>query len=248
MSDDKRAARAAIIDNSIDPGIYRPVEHWSRHLTVPWDAFVARDGCFPDPAAYSHFILTGSEASILERDPWVDVEAGVVREAVAAGVAVLGSCWGHQLLALALAGESHVRRCEQPEIGWVPIRVETENEILGPAGTRYMFSVHYDEVRDLPASFEILASTGACPVQAFRFGGRPVWGLQGHPEVDIPTGLRFLQDLVDSGFKGRDLLLEALRQPPRDSGLILRIVRAFLAAGRSREEALDSFAGAKLRC
>jgi hypothetical protein len=102
-----------------------------------------------------------------------------------------------------------------------------------------MFSVHYDEVRDLPAPFEILASTDACPVQAFRLGGRPIWGLQGHPEVDIPTGLRFLHDLVDRGFKGRDFLLEALRQPPRDSGLILHIVRAFLAAGRSRGETLD---------
>jgi GMP synthase-like glutamine amidotransferase len=234
MSDDKRAARVAIIDNSIDPGVYRPVEHWSRHLTVPWDAFVARDGRFPDPAAYSHFILTGSEASILERDPWVDVEAGIVREAVAAGAAVLGSCWGHQLLAFALAGESHVRRCDRPEIGWVPIRVHKESELLGPAGTPYTFSVHYDEVRDMPTPFEILASTDACPVQAFRLGGQPVWGLQCHPEVDIPTGLRFLHDLVDGGFKGRDFLLEALRQPPRDSGLILRIVRAFLAAGRCR--------------
>jgi GMP synthase-like glutamine amidotransferase len=234
MSDDKRAARVAIIDNSIDPGVYRPVEHWSRHLTVPWDAFVARDGRLPDPAAYSHFILTGSEASILEREPWVDVEAGIVREAVAAGAAVLGSCWGHQLLAFALAGESHVRRCDRPEIGWVPIRVDKENELLGPTGTPYTFSVHYDEVRDLPAPFEILASTDTCPIQAFRLGGQPVWGLQCHPEVDIPTGLRFLHDLVDCGFKGRDFLLEALRQPPRDSGLILRIVRTFLATGRSR--------------
>jgi GMP synthase-like glutamine amidotransferase len=224
----------AIIDNSIDPGVYRPVEHWSRYLTVPWDAFVARDGHFPNPAAYSHFILTGSEASILEPAPWVEVEAGIVREAVASGVAVLGSCWGHQLLAFALAGESHVRRCSRPEIGWVPIRVDKENELLGPAGTFDTFSVHYDEVRDLPASFEILASTDTCPVQAFRLQGKPVWGLQSHPEVDIPTGLRFLQDLVDRGFKGRDFLLEALRQPPRDSGFILRIVRTFLAAGRFR--------------
>lgn len=234
MSDEKREARIAIIDNSIDPGIYRPVEHWSRHLTVPWDAFVAREGRFPDPTDYSHFILTGSEASVLEREPWVDVEARIVREAVAAGAAVLGSCWGHQLLAFALAGESHVRRCDRPEIGWVPIRVDLENELLGPAGTSYMFSVHYDEVRDLPASFEILASTDACPVQAFRVRGKPAWGIQAHPEVDIPTGLRYLQDLVDRGFKGGDLLLEALRQPPRDSGLIVRIVRAFLAAGRHR--------------
>jgi len=234
MSDEKRAAKIAIIDNSIDPGVYRPVEHWSRHLTVPWDAFVARDGCFPDPAAYSHFILTGSEASILERDPWVDVEAGIVREAIAAEVAVLGSCWGHQLLAFALAGESHVRRCLRPEIGWVAIRVDKDNELLGPAGTFDTFSVHYDEVRDLPGPFEILASTDTCPVQAFRLQGKPVWGLQSHPEVDIPTGLRFLRDLADRGFKGRGFLLDALLQPPRDSGLIRRIVRTFLAAGRPR--------------
>ncbi|MCJ7487541.1 MAG: gamma-glutamyl-gamma-aminobutyrate hydrolase family protein [Candidatus Aminicenantes bacterium] len=232
-------AAVAIIDNSIDPGVYRPVEHWSRHLAVPWDAFVARDGCFPDPADYSHIILTGSEASILERDAWVDAEAGLVREAVAAGAAVLGSCWGHQLLAFALAGESHVRRCDRPEIGWMPIRVDKESGLLGPVGSPYMFSVHYDEVWDLPAPFEILASTDACPIQAFRLRGKPVWGLQGHPEVDIPTGLRFLRDLVDRGFKGRDFLMEALRRPPQDSGLILRIVRTFLESGCFREGRAD---------
>lgn len=36
---------------------------------------------------------------------------------------------------------------------------------------------------------------------------------------------------VERGFKGRDSLLEALRCPPRDSGLIHRIVRTFLAVG-----------------
>jgi GMP synthase-like glutamine amidotransferase len=226
--DKKREIRVAIVDNSIDPGIYRPVEHWGRYLSVPYDAFVARDGRFPNPAAYSHIILTGSEASIIERDPWVDDEAEFVKRAVDAGAAVLGSCWGHQLLAFALAGESHVRRCALPEIGWIPLRVDIVNDLLGPAGTPYTFSVHYDEVRDLPDTFEILASTDACPVQAFRLKGFPVWGVQSHPEVDIRTGRKFLRDLVDSGFKGRDFLLEALKQYPRDSGLIRPIVRTFL--------------------
>ena len=222
------AIRVAVVDNSIDPGIYRPVEHWGRYLSVPYDAFVARDGRFPNPAAYSHVILTGSEASILDRDLWVDDEVEFVKRAVDSGAAVLGSCWGHQLLAFALAGESHARRCARPEIGWIPIRVAEENDLLGPAGTPYVFSVHYDEVRDLPDTFEVLASTDACPVQAFRLKGKPVWGLQCHPEVDIGTGRKFLRDLVDSGFKGRDFLLEALKQYPRDSGLIRPIVRTFL--------------------
>ena len=231
MAEDK-AISVAIVDNSIDPTIYRPVDHWSRHLDVPWRAFVAREGRFPDPAAFSHIILTGSEATIIEREPWAEEEARMAREAVAGGAAVLGSCWGHQLLAYALLGEAHVRRARRPEIGWIAIRMDKTSELLGPAGsTAFTFSIHYDEICDLPPGFEVLASTDDCPVEAFRFGDRPVWGLQCHPEIDIPTGFKNLRDLVDRGFKGREALLEALEQTPRDSGLIHRIVRAFLAAG-----------------
>ncbi|MBM3294272.1 MAG: hypothetical protein FJY82_07070 [Candidatus Aminicenantes bacterium] len=226
----KRDVKVAIIDNSLWPNIYPPVEHWGRHLDVSFDVFVAREGRFPDPSAYSHVILTGSEASILERDPWVDKEISYAVRAIEAGAAVLGSCWGHQLLALALAGESHVRRCARPEIGWIPIRVLRDNDLLGPSGTPYVFSSHFDEVRDLPDAFEVLASTEVCPVQAFRLKGRPVWGLQSHPEIDIPTGRKFLEDLVAADFKGREYLLEALSRPPRDSGLIRRIAGNFLGA------------------
>jgi GMP synthase-like glutamine amidotransferase len=231
MTEKTRAVRVAIVDNSIIPEIYRPVDHWGRYLNVPWDSFVAREGRFPDIEDYTHIILTGSEASILEREPWVDDEAELVRRAVDAGMALLGSCWGHQLLVFALAGETHIRRLARPEIGWISLRVDRASELLGPAGSPYTFSVHYDEVRDLPPAFEVLASTEGCPVQAVKLAGKPVWGLQSHPEVDIPTGLRLLRDLVDRGFMGRDLLLEALRHPPRDSGLIHRIVRTFVEAG-----------------
>ncbi len=103
--------RLAIVDNSIHPEIYKPVAHWGRHLSVPFEAFTAREGRWPDPGRFTHLILTGSEASILEPDAWVEDEAGLVREAVGRGLAVLGSCWGHQLLALALAGPGHVARC-----------------------------------------------------------------------------------------------------------------------------------------
>lgn len=224
--------RVAIVDNSVQPEIYKPVEHWRRHLDAPWQAFVAREGELPDPAGFSHIILTGSEASIVEREPWADAEAALVREAVDAGKAVLGSCWGHQLIAFALAGEKHVRRAGRPEIGWISVRLDAPSRLLGPAGTAaFAFSSHYDEVCDLPPEFEVLASSDVCAVQAFRLRGREVWGLQCHPEIDIPTGLRFLRDLVGRGFKGREFLLEAQAQTPRDSGLIHGIVRAFLAGG-----------------
>jgi GMP synthase-like glutamine amidotransferase len=225
----------AIVDNSIEPEVYRPVEHWAAHLEAPWRAFTARRGEFPDPAGFSHVILTGSEASILERDPWVETEAAFVREAAARGAAVLGSCWGHQLIAYALAGEPCVGRCPRPEIGWIPIRLDRESGLLGPAGASpYVFSVHFDEVKDLPPDFEVLASSAGCLVHAFRWAGRPVWGLQSHPEIDIPTGRTFLEDLLARGFKGGEAMREALGREPRDSGLIRGIVRSFLAWGPRR--------------
>jgi len=223
----------AIVDNSIDAEIYNPVGHWSRYLGGrPWRAFVAREGEFPDPAEFGHIILTGSEASILERDPWVETEAELVRRAAAAGTAVLGSCWGHQLIAYALAGPASVARCPCPEIGWISIRVDKDGDLLGPVGTvHHVFAVHFDEVRDLPAPFEVLATTEACRVQAFRVGDKPIWGLQSHPEIDIPDGTRTLRDFAARGSRGREACLAALEQEPRDSGLIRRVVTSFLAGG-----------------
>ena len=221
----------AIVDNSIEPEIYAPVGHWSRYLGErPWRAFVAREGELPDPADFSHIILTGSEASILEREPWVEAEAGLVRAAVAGGTAVLGSCWGHQLIAYALAGPDCVGRCPAPEIGWIAVRTGRESALLGPAGTvHHVFSVHFDEVRGLPPEFEVLASTEACPVQAFRTGDGSVWGIQSHPEIDVPDGLRTLRDFAARGARGgREACLAALARGPRDSGLIHRVVRGFL--------------------
>lgn len=221
----------AIVDNSIEPDIYAPVAHWSRWLGVPWRSFAARDGEFPEPREFSHLILTGSEASILEREPWVETEAGLVRAAAADGSAVLGSCWGHQLIAYALAGPACVGRCPAPEIGWIPVRAGRESALLGPAGTVHdVFSVHFDEVRGLPPEFEVVASTEACPVQAFRTGEGRVWGIQSHPEIDVADGLRTLRDFAARGARGgREACLAALSRTPRDSGLIHRLVRGFLA-------------------
>ena len=230
MTRPAKPVRVAIVDNSIDPEIYRPVEHWSRYLSAAWEPFIAREHRFPDLGAFTHIILTGSESSILDRKAWVEEEAELVRRAVGAGIPILGSCWGHQLLAYSLGGPGFIGPAPRPEIGWITLRVHSDGGILGPPGEAYVFSIHYDEVRNVGDSFEILASTDLCPVQAIRLRGRPVWGFQFHPEVDIEGAGRFLRDLLDRDFKGRELLEEALSSTPRDSGLIRRIAASFIRA------------------
>jgi GMP synthase-like glutamine amidotransferase len=222
--------RVAIINNAIFPKIYKPVEHWAAYLKgVEWKAFYAPHGELPDIDAFSHVILTGSEASILEREPWVEREAGWILEAHAAGRILLGSCYGHQLLAFVLAGPAHVVRCREPEIGWIPVERTMDSRILGSKGPAFTFSVHFDEVRDLPEPFVVLASSEICPIQAFGVTGRSVWGLQIHPEIDEAAARRLLTAFREIFPRFRPIYDRALASTSRDSRLILKIVKAFLA-------------------
>jgi hypothetical protein len=55
--------RVAIVDNSINPSVYKPVEHWAAFLRVPFSPFRAPDGRFAGlKEGFTHIILTGSEA------------------------------------------------------------------------------------------------------------------------------------------------------------------------------------------
>ncbi|MBN1940300.1 MAG: hypothetical protein JW843_11995 [Candidatus Aminicenantes bacterium] len=225
------ALKIAVIDNSIEPEIYRPVEHWAAFLPPGWSAFRAPEGVLPSwKEGFTHVILTGSEASILEPEAWVEREVDFVREAEHLGLAILGSCYGHQLLASALAGPATVGACREPEIGWIPIASRVDSGIFGPrGGEKYAFSLHFDEVRGLPERFLVLAGTDICPVQAFTLKGRPVWGYQIHPEIDPEQGKALLRAQAErNGRGGGTLYHKALDQPARDSRLIEPIMAEFL--------------------
>jgi len=223
--------RVAIIDNSIDPTVYKPIDHWRTFLGVSWEAFRAVQGCFPDlDQGYTHIILTGSESSILDRENWVYEEVEVVQEALERGVPILGSCYGHQVLTLALRGPAHIRRSPQAEVGWIPLKIQKKNSLLGNEGKAYSFSLHFDEVVDLDDDFIVLASTPVCRAQAFQLRTRPVWGIQFHPEIHISAARELLENLIRLELKTSPLFEQALGTRPKDSGLIRKIVRHFLAS------------------
>ncbi|MBN1271737.1 MAG: type 1 glutamine amidotransferase [Candidatus Aminicenantes bacterium] len=225
----KNNRKIAIIDNSIDESLYRPTEHWGAYLEdVSWHSFRAKYGKLPVLEKYTHLLLTGSEASILERDKWVEEEVSLVREAVNRGMAVLGSCYGHQLLALALKGPDSIGRCLEPEIGWYLVTVKENNTLLGEKGVLYSFSIHFDEVVSLDDSFQILAETEKCRIQAFQLTGKPVWGLQIHPEINPVQAREILQFLSERQTGQNDLYTRALAMNPLDSGIINQIIKTFL--------------------
>jgi GMP synthase (glutamine-hydrolysing) len=222
--------KIAIIDNAIYPDIYKPVAHWGAFLPgSAWTSFTAPAGKLPDPDDFSHFIFTGSEASILDREAWVGPEVRLARTAYERGKLLLGSCYGHQLLALALAGPDHIGRAPEPEIGWIAVDILEDSAVLGPPCRAFTFSSHYDEVRNLPAAeFIVLAESEKCSVQAFRTRDGRVWGIQMHPEMEEAAAREYLEGCVKAFPFSRALCEEALASQAHDSGLIHGIVDGFL--------------------
>jgi len=130
----------------------------------------------PDPTGYDAVVVTGSDWSVADPtaiDSWLPREVDAVRRAHAAGVPVLGLCFGGQVLATALGGT--VERADEPEFGWIVVDTDRPDEVApGP-----WFSWHVDRF-SVPPGAEEVARTARAP-QAFR-AGRSV-GLQFHPEV-----------------------------------------------------------------
>ena len=219
--------RLAIIDNAINHSVYNPIRHWKSCLEIDFDVYQATKYDFPEIRDYTHVILTGSEASILETEKWVEEESKIILQAVDKGLSILGSCYGHQLLAVVLAGPECVQRCAHPEIGWIPVQIKENDEFFGNKRLAYSFSSHFDEVIDLPENFQILAYSENCSIQAFRMKNEPVWGLQIHPEMSVSEAQIYLKNRVKHMHEPVELFAHALDSPPQDSGLVRPIIQKF---------------------
>ena len=136
-----------------------------------------KEGPLPDLAGLAHIVVLGSTSSVYddgEARAWIEEDLAWLRRADAAGVPVLGICFGAQLLAAAFGGA--VEHSGAQEIGWVMIE-SADHELIAPGP---WLEFHHD--RCLPPAQASVLAHNAFGVQAFRLGRH--LGVQFHPEVD----------------------------------------------------------------
>jgi GMP synthase-like glutamine amidotransferase len=164
----------------------------------------AGDVTFPDPAGYQVIVPLGARWPVYDealRRTWVGAETQFVRDAADAGVALLGVCFGGQLLTQAFGGS--VARAGTPEIGWYD--VETDKPDLVPGGP--WFQWHFDRWTLPPGATEIARTANAS--QAFVLGR--ALALQFHPEIDLKLLDIWLEDDRDDDVVGAGLGHDELR-------------------------------------
>jgi GMP synthase-like glutamine amidotransferase len=131
-------------------------------------------GVLPSLEAADHVVVLGAAPSINDGAAWMEQEIAWLREANAAGLPILGICFGAQAMCVAFGGQ--VERAPAKEIGWT--LVETADEELIPAGPWLEF--HGDCC--LPPQEARILATNEVGVQAFSIGRH--LAVQFHPEVD----------------------------------------------------------------
>ena len=132
----------------------------------------------PDPSLKG-IILSGSPFSVNDpQAPEVNIKA------LHQLLPILGICYGAQLTAREFGGR--VANSSKREYGRALLSKTKDDVILhGVSDLSQVWMSHADTILELPAGFDVLATTDSIPYAAFRNNGEgyPLYCLQFHPEV-----------------------------------------------------------------
>jgi len=134
------------------------------------------------------WLITGSRHGAYEDHAFIPRLEGFLRQAYAAGVPIVGVCFGHQILAQALGG-----KVERSPKGWA----------VGPQDYDFMGETltlnawHRDQVTALPQGARVIARNDFCEYAALAYDDRAM-SVQAHPEFSDA----FVEGLMRTRGKG----------------------------------------------
>lgn len=154
----------------------------------------------PDIHDADGWLIPGSKHGAYDDLPWIEPMKDFLRRAVAAGIPVVGICFGHQMLAEALGG-----KVVKSDKGWglgiddyTPVHTPSWMAQLAKPWSGHV--VHQDQIVELPPEAVVLAASPFCEYAALAYGDPEhpkALSVQAHPEFSAD----FMNDLIEVRMK-----------------------------------------------
>ena len=167
--------------------------------------FLCNDQKLPSIDDVDWLMVMGGSPHAWEEDvhPWLAAEKKFIARALDQDKIVMGVCFGAQLLAEVLGGAVSANR--HKEIGWYEVTLTQagcQSFLFRNLPQRFVtFHWHSDHF-SLPPGCTRLAYSEPTAQQAFVLEGKPVVGLQFHPEYTREMVSRFARECGDEWKRG----------------------------------------------
>jgi len=152
------------------------------HADVEFDVFDCQQGEYPnDINAYDFYITTGSKVSVYDELDWIKPLVDFVTLLHQQQKKLIGICFGHQIIALALGAEVYKSDkgwgvgIAQNKVQQFPIWMSKTKEELN------ILVSHQDQVFNKPEEAKVIANTDFCPNFMLQWNNHFL-SIQGHPE------------------------------------------------------------------
>ncbi len=127
------------------------------------------------------YMITGSPLSVLDQHIFTDDLMDFIRHCDDAKKPLMGACFGHQAIALALGGKVE-KSPDGYNVGIEDTVIHSKRSWMIPDRDRLpMYVFHEDTVTELPMGCELLGSTANCKNASFAKGDH-ILTTQAHPE------------------------------------------------------------------
>jgi GMP synthase (glutamine-hydrolysing) len=178
----------------------------------------------PDPENIKAVIISGSSLMLTDDHRWKNEISNWLISIISKKIPVLGICFGHQLLALALGGKVG-NNPKGIELGSRSVKLTESGKddiLLRDLYPAFLAQEsHVQSVLQPPEGTVILAYNDHDFCQAFRYG-QNVWGIQFHPEFDLEIMQKIIQHKIADKIYDIDAntIIADLQETPESYGIL----------------------------
>ena len=165
-------------------GLYGTMfEHLLGVAAFDWVLYDVPNGVLPGrPEDCDGYLITGAAAGVYDPQPWIADAEAFLRDAKGKA-ALVGVCFGHQLMAQAFGGKV-IKSPKGWGVGLHRYEVRDHRSWMDAASSIAAPASHQDQVVEAPPNTTVLAGSDFTPLGMLAYDDQPAISIQLHPEFD----------------------------------------------------------------